>query len=68
MPTSRSTTRVTAYRNRLRAAGYEQVLLELPTEWIERLDAMKERREARNRSQAALQLMKRGSQTDNRMS
>jgi hypothetical protein len=68
MPTNRSTTRVTAYRNRLRAAGYEQVLLELPTAWIETLDAMKKRREARNRSQAALQLMERGRQAANEMS
>jgi metal-responsive CopG/Arc/MetJ family transcriptional regulator len=68
MPTNRPNTRQNAYRTRLRAAGYEEVLVQLPTEWIERLDAMKERREVRNRSQAVLQLMERGSQTDNRMS
>jgi hypothetical protein len=66
--TSRSTTRGNAYRTRLRAAGFQQILVELPTAWIEKLDALKVRRELRNRSQAVLELIERGSQADRRIS
>ena len=59
MPTSaRSTEHTRAYRQRLRAAGSEEVLLQLPRATVAMLDAIKERQGLRNRSQALLQLIR----------
>jgi transposase len=48
------------YRARLRAAGGEEVLFQLPRETIALLDELKERQGLRNRSQALLQLIGHG--------
>jgi hypothetical protein len=45
------------YRQRLRAAGSEEVLLQLPRATVAMLDAIKERQGLRSRSQALLQLI-----------
>ena len=45
------------YRERLRAAGGEEVLFKLPSEIVALLDDLKERQGLRNRSQALLQLI-----------
>jgi hypothetical protein len=45
------------YRQRLRAAGGEEVLFQLPRKTVAMLDALKERHGLRNRSQALLQLI-----------
>lgn len=45
------------YRQRLRAAGSEEVLLQLPSATVATLDAIKERQGLRSRSQALLQLI-----------
>ena len=55
-----STERTQAYRQRLRAAGDEEVLLKLPRETIALLDDLKECHGLRNRSQALLQLIEHG--------
>jgi hypothetical protein len=58
MPKStRSAVNNRAYRQRLRAAGSEEVLLQLPRATVAMLDAIKERHGLRNRSQAFLQLI-----------
>ena len=49
-----------AYRHRLRAAGGEEVLFQLPRETVAMLDELKERRGLRSRSQALLQLIEQG--------
>ena len=54
---NRSTQHTRAYRQRLRAAGSEEVLLQLPRETVAMLDAIKERQGLRSRSQALLQLI-----------
>jgi hypothetical protein len=54
--------KVARYRQRLRAAGADQVLFELPRETIALLDELKERQGLRNRSLALLQLIERGMQ------
>ena len=51
------------YRERLRAAGGEEVLFQLPRETIALLDDLKERQGLRNRSLALMQLIERGIQT-----
>ena len=53
----RSTEHTRAYRQRLRSAGSEEVLLQLPRTTVAMLDAIKERHGLRNRSQALLQLI-----------
>ena len=53
----RSTEHTRAYRQRLRAAGSEEVLLQLPRATVVLLDELKERHGLRNRSQAFLQLI-----------
>jgi len=69
MPTpSRSTEHTRAYRQRLRAAGSEEVLLQLPRATVAMLDAIKERQGLRNRSQALLQLIEQGRATARQMS
>jgi hypothetical protein len=52
-----STAKNLRYRQRLRAAGGEEVLLQLPRETVAMLDAIKERQGLRSRSQALLQLI-----------
>ena len=58
--TNRSTRTLRAFRQRLRAAGGEEVLLQLPRETVAMLDAIKQRQGLRNRSQALLQLIEQG--------
>jgi transposase len=48
------------YRERLRAAGGEEVLFKLPSEIVILLDELKERHGLRNRSQALMQLIEHG--------
>jgi hypothetical protein len=48
------------YRQRLRAAGGEEVLVQLPRETVAMLDELKDRQGLRNRSQALLQLIEQG--------
>jgi hypothetical protein len=57
LKSTRSAVNNRAYRRRLRAAGGEEVLLQLPHETVAMLDAIKERQGLRNRSQALLQLI-----------
>jgi len=45
------------YRQRLRAAGMEEILLQLPSETVAMLDAIKERQSLRSRGQAFQQLI-----------
>jgi hypothetical protein len=45
-----------AYRQRLRDAGFVEVLLQVPVATVAMLDEIKEREGLRNRSQAFLQL------------
>ena len=52
-----STEHTRTYRQRLRAGGSEEVLLQLPRATVAMLDAIKERHGLRNRSQAFLQLI-----------
>ena len=54
--------RVARYRERIRAAGADQVLFELPRETIAFLDELKERQGLRSRSLALMQLIERGKQ------
>jgi hypothetical protein len=49
-----------AYRERLRAAGSEEVLLQLPRATVAMLDDLKRRQGLRSRSQALLQLIEEG--------
>jgi len=51
------------YRERIRAAGGEEVLFQLPRETIALIDELKERQGLRNRSMALLQLIERGRDT-----
>jgi hypothetical protein len=55
-----STERTHAYRQRLRAAGHEEVLFMLPRKTIALLDELKKCHGLQNRSQALLQLIERG--------
>jgi hypothetical protein len=55
-----STERTQAYRQRLRAAGGEEVLFKLPKQTVALLDELKECHGLRNRSQALLQLIEQG--------
>jgi len=57
LKSTRSAANNRAYRQRLRAAGSEEVLLQLPRATVAMLDAIKERHGLRNRSQAFLQLI-----------
>jgi hypothetical protein len=56
----RSTPHTRAFRQRLRAAGSEEVLFQLPRETVAFLDEIKKRQGLRNRSQALLQLIEQG--------
>jgi transposase len=55
------------YRERLRAAGGEEVLFKLPSEIVILLDQLKERQGLRNRSQALMQLIEHGRATAQQM-
>ena len=65
--TNRSTPHTRAFRQRLRAAGGEEVLFQLPRETVALLDELKERQGLRNRSQALLQLIEQGRATAQQM-
>jgi len=56
------------YRQRLRAAGAEEVLFQLPRTTVAMLDAIKERQGLRSRSQALLQLIEAKGATAQQMS
>jgi hypothetical protein len=58
--TSTSASHNRVYRERIRAAGGEEVLFQLPRETIALLDEVKKRQGLRNRSQALLQLIEHG--------
>jgi hypothetical protein len=51
------------YRQRLRAAGGEEVLFQLPRETVRLIDELKQRQGLRSRSQALLQLIEQGRAT-----
>jgi hypothetical protein len=55
--TARSADNNRAYRQRLRAAGGEEVLFQLPRATVVMLDELKRRQGLRSRSQALLQLI-----------
>jgi hypothetical protein len=57
MPPRAATPKNIRYRQRLREAGGEEVLLQLPRETVQLLDAVKAREGLRSRSQALLQLL-----------
>lgn len=48
------------YRRRLRDAGAQEVLFQLPDETVALIDEIKKRQGLRSRSQALLQLIERG--------
>jgi Ribbon-helix-helix protein, copG family len=51
------------YRQRIRAAGGAEVLMQLPRETVALLDELKERQGLRSRSQALLKLIEQGRET-----
>lgn len=51
------------YRQRIRAAGVQEVLVHLPVETVAFLDGIKEREGLRSRSQVLLQLIEAGRET-----
>jgi hypothetical protein len=57
-----STVRTQQHRQRIRAAGMEEVLVKMPTETREFIDRLKESQGLPNRSQALLQLIELGRQ------
>lgn len=57
---STSTQNVALYRQRLRASGGREVLIQLPGEMIALIDEIKKRQGLRSRSQVLLQLIERG--------
>jgi hypothetical protein len=67
LKSTRSAVNNRAYRQRLRAAGGEEVLLQLPRETVAMLDAIKDRHGLRNRSQALLQLIEQKGATAQQM-
>lgn len=60
MPTAAEAGRNRRHRQRIRAAGGEEVLVQLPRETVAMLDDLKKRQGLRNRSQALLQLIEQG--------
>ena len=60
--TPSSTVRSQQRRQRKRAAGMEEVLIEMPVETRKFIDQLKERQRLRNRSQALLHLIELGRQ------
>jgi hypothetical protein len=65
--TNRSADANKAYRQRLRAAGGEEVLFQLPRATVVMLDEIKERQGLRSRSQALLQLIEQKGATAQQM-
>ena len=55
------------YRQRMRAAGEEEVLFKLPRQTIAFIDELKQCHGLRNRSQALLQLIEQGRATAQQM-
>jgi hypothetical protein len=55
------------YRQRLRAAGTEEVLFQLPRTTVAMLDAIKQRHGLRSRSQALMQLIEQKGATAQQM-
>jgi hypothetical protein len=60
--TTSTAVRTQQYRQRIRAAGIEEVLIKMPTETREFIDRLKESRGLQSRSQALLQLIELGRQ------
>jgi hypothetical protein len=58
--TPASTVRSQQHRQRIRAAGMEEVLVKLPTETREFIDELKESQRLQSRSQALMQLIELG--------
>jgi metal-responsive CopG/Arc/MetJ family transcriptional regulator len=56
-------TRSARYRQRIRASGVREVLVQLPDEMLVLIDDIKKRQRLQSRSQALLQLIERGIQT-----
>ena len=67
-PIAKDRDKVARYRERMRAAGADQVLFELPRETIAMLDDMKKNLGLRSRSQVRLQLIERGRSATQQMS
>ena len=65
--TARSVENNRAYRERLRTAGSEEVLLQLPRATVAMLDDLKRRQGLRSRSQVLLQLIEQGRATAQQM-
>lgn len=62
-PITESLDKHRAYRRRLAAKGWRQIIAELPDEIVDLLDELKARRGLRNRNQALLQLIEQGRET-----
>lgn len=60
MPTAAEVDRNKRHRQRIRAAGGEEVLVQLPRETVAMLDELKRRQGLRSRSQVLLQLIEHG--------
>jgi hypothetical protein len=60
MQATENTDKHRAYRQRLAAKGWRQIIAELPDEVVDLLDDLKARRGLRNRNQALLQLIEQG--------
>jgi hypothetical protein len=58
--TSPTAVRTQQHRQRIRAAGIEEVLIKMPTETREFIDRLKESQGLQSRSQALLQLIELG--------
>ena len=61
--TATADTRSARYRQRIRASGVREVLVQLPDEMLVLIDDIKKRQRLPSRSQALLQLIERGIQT-----
>lgn len=61
--TATAETKSARYRQRIRASGAREVLVQLPEEMLALIDDIKERQRLPSRSQALLQLIERGIQT-----
>ncbi len=61
--TATAETKSARYRQRIRASGGREVLVQLPAEMLTLIDDIKKRQRLPSRSQALLQLIERGIQT-----
>ena len=61
--TATAETKSARYRQRIRASGGREVLVQLPAEMLALIDDIKKRQRLPSRSQALLQLIERGIQT-----